>query len=92
MVQHIFISHAWKYTEHYKKIVQWLDEAQAEGQLTWSNYSVPAHDPKIDPKTTVGKNKLKEELKKQKLNHLQIFYMGMLIKKKNKKKNIEVNF
>ena len=65
MVQHIFISHAWKYTEHYKKIVQWLDEAQAEGQLTWSNYSVPAHDPKIDPKTTVGKNKLKEELKKQ---------------------------
>lgn len=65
MIQHIFISHAWKYTEHYNKVVQWLNEAQAEGQLTWSNYSVPEHDPKIDPTTTVGKNKLKEELKKQ---------------------------
>lgn len=61
----IFISHAWKYTEHYNKIVQWLNEAQQEGKLTWKNYSVPEHDPLIDPNTTVGKNKLKEMLKNQ---------------------------
>ena len=61
----IFISHAWKYSEHYNKIVQWLDEAQDEGKFNWKNYSVPQHDPLIDPNTTVGKNKLKNELKEQ---------------------------
>lgn len=61
----IFISHAWKYTEHYNKIVDWLDEAQSEGKLTWKNYSVPSHDPLIDPDTTAGKTKLKSELKEQ---------------------------
>lgn len=61
----IFISHAWKYSEHYNKIVQWLNEAQAEGKLNWKNYSVPQHNPLIDPNTSVGKNKLKSELKEQ---------------------------
>lgn len=61
----IFISHAWRYSEHYNKIVQWFNEAQEEGILTWKNYSVPEHDPLIDPNTTVGKNKLKEMLKNQ---------------------------
>lgn len=63
--QHIFISHAWKYSDAYNKVVSWLDEAEEEGTLTWSNYSVPEHDPLIDPDTTVGKNKLKEMLKGQ---------------------------
>ena len=62
---HIFISHAWKYSEHYKKIVEWLNEAQEEGIVKWKNYSVPEHDPLIDPDTVVGKNTLKEMLKKQ---------------------------
>lgn len=62
---HIFISHAWKYSEHYDKVVEWLNEAQCEGKLTWSNYSVPVHDPLVDPNTVVGKNKLKQELKGQ---------------------------
>lgn len=62
---HIFISHAWKYSEHYNKIVEWLDEAKAEGTLNWTNYSVPSHDPLIDPDTTVGKNELKSLLKQQ---------------------------
>ena len=61
----IFISHAWKYTEHYNKIVQWLDEAQAEGKFKWKNYSVPEHDPLIDPNSSVGKTKLKSELNEQ---------------------------
>lgn len=61
----IFISHAWKYSEHYNKVVQWLNEAQSEGKLKWKNYSVPSHDPLVDPNTTVGKNKLKAELKEQ---------------------------
>lgn len=62
---HIFISHAWKYSDSYNTVVRWLNEAEDEGKLTWSNYSVPEHDPLIDPDTTVGKNKLKEMLKNQ---------------------------
>lgn len=38
---HIFISHAWKYDEHYKTVVQWLDNSG----ILYSNYSVPQHDP-----------------------------------------------
>lgn len=61
----IFISHAWKYTEHYNKVVQWLNEAKEDGILKWNNYSVPAHDPLIDPNSSIWKTTLKSELKKQ---------------------------
>lgn len=61
----IFISHAWKYSEHYNKIVQWLNEAQNEGKLIWKNYSVPEHDPLIDPDSASGKKQLKDALKGQ---------------------------
>lgn len=61
----VFISHAWKYSEHYNKVVEWLNEAQSEGLLTWKNYSVPFHDPLIDPSAPVGNRKLKELLCKQ---------------------------
>ena len=62
---HIFISHAWRYSEDYSKVVDWLNEAQAEGKLTWSNYSVPQHDPLIDQGTSVGKKKLQGLLEAQ---------------------------
>lgn len=61
----IFISHAWKYTEHYNKIVQWLNEAKNDGILNWKNYSVPEHDPLIDPNSSSGNTKLKNELRDQ---------------------------
>lgn len=59
---HIFISHAWKYSDAYNTVVSWLNEAQNEGELKWSNYSVPEHDPLLDPDKTNDKKKLKEEL------------------------------
>ncbi|MCI1952039.1 MAG: TIR domain-containing protein [Clostridiales bacterium] len=62
---HIFISHAWKYSDAYNKVVSWLNEAQDEGEFTWSNYSVPEHDPLIDPNTSSGKRQLKEALNGQ---------------------------
>lgn len=61
----IFISHAWRYSEDYETVVSWIDEAKANGELTWSNYSVPEHDPLVDPDEPTGKRKLKEELKGQ---------------------------
>ena len=58
----IFTSHAWCYHEDYDRLVMLLNKAP---YFKWRNYSVPRHDPKIDPNTPAGFNKLKEELKKQ---------------------------
>lgn len=61
----IFISHAWKYSDAYKKVVQWLNEAKEDGILDWKNYSVPEHDPLLDPNDKYDKSILKAELKDQ---------------------------
>ena len=62
----LFISHAWKYSEDYYKIIEWLDEEKDNNNnFNYKNYSVPEHDPIIDPNTSIGKNKLKELLKGQ---------------------------
>jgi hypothetical protein len=46
----IFISHAWKYDEHYHTLVKWFNE---EPNFSWSNCSVPSHDALPD-KTSKG--------------------------------------
>ena len=58
----IFISHAWFYNKGYNKAVELLNEAE---NLKWRNYSVPKHDPVIDPNTEIGKGKLTLELDQQ---------------------------
>lgn len=35
----LFISHAWRYSEHYNKVVQWFNEAS---NFRWCNCSVPS--------------------------------------------------
>jgi len=39
----IFISHAWDYGDHYRRMEDMLDEAE---DFEYTNYSVPEHDPK----------------------------------------------
>jgi hypothetical protein len=46
----IFISHAWAYSEHYWKLVEWFN---AEPNFSWSNCSVPSHD-SLPDKTSKG--------------------------------------
>jgi hypothetical protein len=58
----LFISHAWFYSKGYNRVVKLLDEAD---NFSWRNYSVPEHDPVIDPNTEVGKRKLTSELDQQ---------------------------
>lgn len=38
----IFISHAWHRSEHYTRVVDWLNGAN---NLRWENLSVPEHRP-----------------------------------------------
>ncbi len=46
----IFISHAWRYSEHYATLVKWFKD---EPNFSWSNCSVPSDDGLSD-KTSAG--------------------------------------
>jgi predicted molibdopterin-dependent oxidoreductase YjgC len=46
----IFISHAWRYSEHYNTIVKWFND---EPNFSWRNCSVPSDD-SLPDKTEKG--------------------------------------
>ncbi len=58
----LFMSHAWKYNADYYKLERLLNSAS---NFYYRNYSVPAHNPKVDPNTIIGKKMLEMELDKQ---------------------------
>lgn len=58
----LFLSHSWRYNADYYRLEQMLKEAPL---FYWRNYSVPEHDPLIDPNTSVGKSKLTALLDRQ---------------------------
>jgi hypothetical protein len=58
----IFISHAWRYSEDYYRLVEMLKNAP---YFSWKNYSVPQHDPVLDPEDEADRRKLLEELEDQ---------------------------
>ena len=58
----LFLSHAWRYNDDYYRLEKMLKEAPL---FKWRNYSVPMHDPLIDPSTPTGKTKLTELLNRQ---------------------------
>ena len=58
----LFISHAWRYDEDYYRLVEMLHAAP---NFKFANYSVPRHDPVIDPNTPAGDRVLKQKLRNQ---------------------------
>ena len=61
-VYNLFISHSWRYSHEYGRLVDLLDRAP---NFRWRNYSSPEHDPAIDPDTWVGRRTLLRELANQ---------------------------
>jgi hypothetical protein len=55
----LFISHVWRYNSEYYKLVEFINNAT---YFKWRNYSVPEHDPLVDPDTQVGKITLSNKL------------------------------
>lgn len=49
----LFISHAWDYSDHYRTVVKWFNEAS---NFSWKNCSVPSHD-SLPDKTSEGLSK-----------------------------------
>ncbi len=58
----LFISHAWRYNEAYYNLINLLDQAS---YFNYRNYSVPEHDPVLDPNSAYGKTTLKGKLDNQ---------------------------
>lgn len=55
----LFLSHTWRYNSDYYRLEQMLHNAP---NFKWRNYSVPEHNPLIDPNSPVGKIKLESLL------------------------------
>jgi hypothetical protein len=58
----LFISHAWRYNDEYYRLVEMLDEAS---YFDWRNYSVPEHDPVLDPDDPDDEDELTGALQRQ---------------------------
>ena len=58
----LFVSHTWNYNADYYRLEQMLHSAS---NFKWRNYSVPEHDPLINPHSHIGKNKLESLLHNQ---------------------------
>ncbi len=58
----LFLSHAWRYNSDYYKLESLLKNTP---NFYFRNYSVPTHNPLIDPNIHVGKRTLTNELDQQ---------------------------
>ena len=58
----LFISHAWSYNTDYYNLINLISNTPL---FNWRNYSVPEHDPKIDPNSNAGKRVLLSGLDNQ---------------------------
>lgn len=63
---HVFVSHAWSYSERYTGVVGLLQSAaETYSDFDFKDYSVPRTDPLVDPNTEVGVRKLTAMLEAQ---------------------------
>ena len=58
----LFISHAWRYSEGYNRLVEFLDDA---ARFRWSNFSAPRSKPLLDPNSSSARSALVAELRDQ---------------------------
>lgn len=58
----IFITHAWRYHEDWSKISEMLDSLMG---TSWRNFSLPWHDPAMDPNSEVGGKFIRDFLETQ---------------------------
>lgn len=47
----LFITHAWRYHDDWTRLAEMLDRQPG---LAWRNFSLPWHDPAMDPNSQVG--------------------------------------
>jgi hypothetical protein len=58
----LFLTHAWRYHDDWIRMGEMLDACEG---LRWRNFSVPWHDPAMDPNTEVGGKFIRHWLESQ---------------------------
>jgi len=75
---HVFISHAWSYSEHYNTLASWIFNGNwsvGQASLDFRNYSVPKDDPIHNARND---KQLKEAIFRQiSLSHVIVIPTGM---------------
>ena len=58
----IFISHAWRFHDEWKILVNIIDQIE---EIEWRNFSTPWHDPALKPTNKLGLQSITNTLKTQ---------------------------
>jgi Thoeris protein ThsB, TIR-like domain len=58
----LFISHAWRYHNDWTRLTDILDRAPG---VKWRNFSLPWHDPALDPNSPLGGKLIRDSLETQ---------------------------
>ncbi|MFO0964374.1 MAG: hypothetical protein U0793_02130 [Gemmataceae bacterium] len=58
----LFLVHAWRFHDDWKRLAGILDEHDVHG---WRNFSLPWHDPAIDPRSPRGRETIQRTLEAQ---------------------------
>lgn len=58
----LFITHAWRYHEDWTRVSEMLDKLPG---LAWRNFSLPWHDPAMDPNSEIGGKFIRDFLETQ---------------------------
>lgn len=57
---YLFVSHAWRYNDEYVRFINLLDAAP---NFSWSNYSVPRHDPLLAGNSAALRRELDDQIR-----------------------------
>lgn len=58
----LFLTHAWRFHDDWMKFAEFLDRAP---RVTWRNFSLPWHDPAMNPNSKIGGKFIRENLESQ---------------------------
>jgi hypothetical protein len=87
MVWDLFVTHAWRYHEDWIRVSELLD---SQPGLKWRNFSVPWHDPAMDPNTDVGGRFVRDWLETQIIPVTGVILLSSLLERGSAKRWIQV--
>jgi hypothetical protein len=58
----LFLTHAWRFHDDWNRFAELLDRVPG---LVWRNFSLPWHDPAMNPNTEVGGKFIRDSLERQ---------------------------
>ncbi len=83
----IFITHAWRYHEDWTKISSMLDDLMKD---RWRNFSLPWHDPAMDPNSTVGRKFIHDSLETQIIPAVGVVFLSGVYAVKSSQKWLDL--